>query len=149
MNCIRTNAQNPDFIELVKALDKDLAITDGDEHAFYDQFNKLDTIKYVVLAYNNGKVVACGAIKQYDEQTMEVKRMYTIPAARGKGVASDIIQALEIWTQELHFQRCILETGTRQHAAIRLYQKNNYQVIENYGQYEGMENSICFEKRFQ
>jgi len=53
MEIIRTDSSNQDFIALVKSLDKYLSVTDGDEHAFYDQYNKLDNIKYVVLAYQN------------------------------------------------------------------------------------------------
>jgi hypothetical protein len=54
---VRTVAENPDFMKLVKQLDADLAVTDGDEHAFYNQFNKLDAIKYVLLAYENETAV--------------------------------------------------------------------------------------------
>jgi hypothetical protein len=50
---IRTTSDNHDFLELVKLLDADLAIRDGEDHSFYSQFNKLDKIKHVVLAYEN------------------------------------------------------------------------------------------------
>ena len=75
---IRTNSDNPDFRRLVSLLDKELAVRDGDDHAFYAQFNKIDKIKHVVLAYKNNEAIGCGAIKQYDEGVMEVKRMYTL-----------------------------------------------------------------------
>ncbi|ANQ50482.1 GNAT family N-acetyltransferase [Flammeovirga sp. MY04] len=142
----RTNSENPDFISLVKLLDKFLAITDGEDHAFYDQFNKIDKIKYVVVGYEDQKAVSCGAIKAYNDNTMEVKRMFTLSEARGKGIATKVLKELEQWTTELGYQRCILETGIRQHEAIRLYQKNEYKLIPNYGQYEGVEESKCFEK---
>ncbi len=142
----KTNAENSDFISLVKMLDKDLAIRDGDDHPFYDQFNKVDTIKYVIVAYDENMAVGCGAIKEYIPGTMEIKRMFTSPECRGKGIASQILQALEQWAKDLGCDTCILETGIKQHEAIGLYKKNNYTLIPNYGQYAGVENSLCFEK---
>ena len=143
---VRTNSANPDFVELIKKLDQYLSITDGDDHAFYDQFNKINTINHVIITYIDEKPVGCGAIKEYDYQTMEIKRMFTIEEIRGKGIASMILAQLESWTIELAYKKCILETGVRQIEAIGLYKKNNYKIIENYGQYTGVEGSICFEK---
>ena len=134
---------------LVKHLDAYLAEVDGDDHAFYDQFNNIDSLKYVVIAFENEKPLGCGAIKPYDSQTMEVKRMYTSPESRGKGIASKILQELEHWAKELGYQKCILETGKRQYEAVSLYKKNGYTMIPNYGQYAEMENSVCFEKNLQ
>ena len=143
---LRTDSSNTDFLNLVKFLDIDLAIRDGDEHSFYAQFNKLDAIKYVVLAVENGQAVGCGAIKEYDLDTMEVKRMYTSPQSRGKKIASRVLAELENWAKELSYKRCILETGNKQPEAIALYNRNSYQRILNYGQYANVENSLCFEK---
>ena len=143
---LRTDSSNTDFLNLVKFLDIDLAIRDGDDHAFYAQFNKVDAIKYVVLAVENGLAVGCGAIKEYDLDTMEVKRMYTSPQNRGKKIASRVLAELENWAKELSYKRCILETGNKQPEAIALYNRNSYQRILNYGQYANVENSLCFEK---
>ncbi|UNY98273.1 GNAT family N-acetyltransferase [Zhouia spongiae] len=143
---IKTNPNNKDFIKLVKDLDTYLALKDGDEHDFYDQFNKSEGINHVIMAYENGFPAGCGAIKTYDKKTMEVKRMYTIPEYRGKGIASKILKALELWASELSFHRCILETGKRQTEAVALYHKTGYKTIPNYAPYEGIDNSICFEK---
>jgi GNAT superfamily N-acetyltransferase len=143
---IRSNSDHQDFIELVKQLDADLAERDGVEHSFYAQFNQINKIKYVVLAYEEGRAVSCGAIKEYDANTMEIKRMYTLPESRGKGIASQVLSELEGWAAELAYVKCILETGKKQPEAIRLYEKNGYKLIPNYGQYAGVENSVCFEK---
>ena len=143
----RTTAANPDFLELIPQLDKELAITDGDEHDFYDQFNGLENIDHVILVYAAHKAVACGALKEFDSKTMEVKRMFTLAAHRGNGHASQVLQGLENWATELGYERCILETGLRQPVAIAVYKKSNYSIIPNYGQYEGKTNSVCFEKR--
>jgi putative acetyltransferase len=143
---IRTNSDNQDFVKLVKYLDADLAERDGNDHSFYAQFNKIDKIKYVVIAYENDQPVACGAIKEYLPDTMEVKRMYTSAENRGKGIASKILAELEIWAAELSYEKCVLETGKRQPEAIALYKRNGYKIIPNYGQYAEIENSLCFEK---
>lgn len=146
INLIRTNSENPDFIKLVKLLDAELAIVDGKDHSFYSQFNKIDKIRHVVVAYNDEKPTGCGAIKEYDPDTMEVKRMFVPPESRKKGIASKILDELENWAAELSFTRCILETGKRQPEAIGLYKKNGYKQIPNYGQYASVENSVCFSK---
>ena len=146
LKIIRTNSDNADFISLVKLLDDELAIRDGKDHSFYSQYNKINKIKYVVVAYENEKPVCCGAIKEYEPGIMEVKRMYTLPEYRGKGIATKVLIELEKWTRELGYDKCILETGKKQPEAIALYAKNGYKLIPNYGQYTGVVNSVCFEK---
>lgn len=146
---LRTDSTHPDFIDLVKLLDADLARRDGDEHAFYAQFNTIDRIKHAVVAYEDEQLAACGAIKEYDSDTVEIKRMYTLPRWRGKGLATVVLAELERWAVELSYKRCVLETGKKQPEAIELYKKNGYVEIPNYGQYAGVENSVCFEKRLK
>ena len=142
----RTDSADKDFQELVKALDIDLSIRDGEEHSFYDQFNKIDMIRHAIVAYDGDEPVGCGAVKEYSADTMEVKRMYVPPARRGQGIASIILTELENWCREMNYTRCLLETGKKQPEAIALYTKNNYRVIPNFGQYINVENSVCFEK---
>jgi putative acetyltransferase len=146
MQFTRTNSDNNDFQKLVEALDADLKIRDGEDNVFYAQFNKITAIKHAIVAYEGASPVGCGAIKQYADDTMEVKRMYVLPDKRGYGIASSILGELEVWAKELNYARCILETGQKQPEAIALYKREGYQVIPNYGQYEGIDNSVCFEK---
>jgi putative acetyltransferase len=143
----RTDSDNPDFRKLVTLLDAYLAEMDGDEHAFYHQYNHVDMLKQVVVAYADGKPAGCGAIKPYSESEMEVKRMYVLPQFRGHGVAKSILGELETWARELGFSACILETGKRQTEAVGLYPKCGYVTIPNYGQYIGMGNSVCMKKQ--
>jgi GNAT superfamily N-acetyltransferase len=124
----------------------DLSIRDGDDHPFYAQYNKIDAIQHVVLAYDEGRPVGCGAVKAYDQNTMEVKRMFVPTDRRGAGIASLVLQELEAWCKEMNVKTCILETGKKQPEAIKLYRKNNYQEIPNFGPYVGVDNSLCFEK---
>lgn len=147
MRIIRTTSENIDFIALVQLLDAYLAVQDGEEHAFYDQFNKIDMLQHVVVCYLDKLAVGCGAFKPFQNTTVEIKRMYTLPEQRGKGVASALLKELETWAKELQYTSTVLETGTRQPEAISLYQKCGYQRIGNYGQYAGVENSLCFEKQ--
>ena len=142
----RTNSDSQDFIDLIKHLDADLAERDGKDHSFYAQFNKIDKIKYVVVAYENRKPIGCGAVKEYAPNTVEIKRMYTLPEGRGKGIATKVLTELEIWAIELFYEKCILETGKKQPEAIGLYKNNGYKLIPNYGQYAEIKNSLCFEK---
>ncbi|MFO7445403.1 MAG: GNAT family N-acetyltransferase [Ignavibacteriaceae bacterium] len=144
---LRTNSDNKDFAFLVALLDADLAVRDGDDHPFYAQYNKIDAIKYTVVAYENDKPLGCGAIKEYQPGIMEIKRMFVLPETRGKGIATKVLLELEKWAAELSYSKCILETGKKQPEAIALYKKNGYTMIPNYGQYAGMDNSVCFEKR--
>lgn len=143
---IRTDSSNTDFQNLVVALDRDLAIRDGDDHAFFAQFNKIAHIKFVVVAYLNNEAVGCGAIKEYAPGIMEVKRMFVPLEKRGQGIASLVLKELEKWAAEMGYTSCILETGLKQPEAIALYKKNQYQQIPNYGQYAEVDSSICFEK---
>ncbi len=143
---IRTNSENDDFKMLVVELDKELAVIDGKDHSFYSRYNKIDAIKHVIVAYKDGIPVGCGAIKEYGPGITEVKRMYVPANKRNMGIASEVLKELEVWARELNYTRCVLETGKRQPDAVRLYTKNGYQVIPNYGQYAGVENSVCFGK---
>lgn len=144
---VRTDWEDQNFIKLVNLLDGYLADMDGAEHSFYAQFNKIDKIKHVVVAYDEAEPVSCGAMREYASGTMEIKRMYTSPGNRGKGIATMVLAELEKWAIELSYEKCLLETGKRQPEAVRLYQKNGYIIIPNYGQYVGMDNSVCFEKK--
>jgi putative acetyltransferase len=146
---LKTNSFNLDFVELVTHLDAYLAEKDGRDHLFYNQYNKLDKIKHVMVTYYEDKPVSCGALKEYDVNTMEVKRMFTLPEYRRQGFGVFLLGQLEKWAAELGYKKCILETGKRQPEAIALYKKSGYKLIPNYGQYAGMDNSVCFEKEMK
>ncbi len=146
IDILRTNADNVDLEELIRLLDADLAVRDGDEHSFYAQYNKLVNIHHVVIAYKNNKAVGCGAIKEFDVATVEIKRMFVREENRGQGIATLMLSALEAWVKELNYTVCILETGKKQPEAISLYEKLGYVITPNFGQYIGVENSVCMRK---
>ncbi|MFL0353818.1 GNAT family N-acetyltransferase [Xanthomarina sp. GH4-25] len=143
---VRTNSKNIDFVYLVKQLNAYLKIMDGKEHDFYNQFNNIDVLKHTIVAYLDNKPIGCGAFKEYGSNSVEVKRMFTLPENRKQSVASNILTALETWAKELNYSTCILETGFRQVEAVQFYKKKGYKIIPNYGPYKNIENSICFKK---
>ena len=142
----RTTSDNADFGNLVIQLDAYLRVLDGEDHAFYAQFNKTSLLKNAVICYENNVAVGIGAYKEFEPNVAEIKRMYTLPECRGKGIAKAILTELEAWAREENYTTSILETGYLQVDAIGLYQKLGYEIIENFGQYVGVENSVCMEK---
>jgi putative acetyltransferase len=146
LQLIRTTSENADFRELVQLLDQDLAARDGAEHGYYAQFNTIASLQHVVVAERNDEPVGCGAFKPFDSDSVEIKRMFVQPAHRGQGVAQAVLAELEKWASELGYASGVLETGKRQPEAIRLYERSGYVLIPNYGQYVGIENSVCLQK---
>lgn len=146
LKTVRTTSVNTDFQQLVKQLDQYLAIIDGEEHHYYSEFNKLSLLKNCIVLYDNNMAVGCGALKQFDAVDFEIKRMFVPTSHRGRGIATQVLKALEQWAKELGAINSFLETGKRMPDAQGLYIKNGYKPIPNYGPYVGMENSVCFRK---
>lgn len=144
---IKTNSENPDFIDLIAALDKSLWERYPELKQNYWGNNVIELNPNVVIIYFGNKSVACGCFKKYDKNTIELKRMFVSPEARGIGFAKKIIQELEVWAHDLGFSFSVLETLYKQKEAISLYQKVGYSVVDNYGPYIGVENSICMQKQ--
>ncbi|MBC5775202.1 GNAT family N-acetyltransferase [Pontibacter sp. KCTC 32443] len=142
----RTTSHNPNFRNLIVLLDQNLKENDGDDHAFFAQFNKVDSINEVIVAYKDGVAAGCGAIKPYTESIAEVKRMFVHPDYRRQSIARQVLTALEEWAKELNYTSTILETGNKQTEAIALYKNSGYTIIPNYGQYAGVESSVCMQK---
>ena len=143
----RADSSDADFVRLVGMLDEYLANIDGEEHAYFSQFNGLDKIPNVVLAYEGDEAVGCGAFRPYTESIAEIKRMYVRPEFRGRQIGALVLTELETWARELGYAEYVLETGRRQPAAIRLYENCGYSLIPNYDQYSGVESSICMKKQ--
>ena len=99
-----------------------------------------------VVAYVDGTPVGCGALRPYDDGIAEVKRMYTVPAFRGQGVAAAVLAALEDHARRFGYPVVRLETGDRQPGAIRLYERSGYRHIPPFGPYVAWADSVCFEK---
>ncbi|MEO8665280.1 MAG: GNAT family N-acetyltransferase [Ignavibacteria bacterium] len=143
---LRTIPSDKDFLQLVLELDNVLRIMDGEDHEFYAQFNIPDDLQSAVVAYVDDTLAGCGAIKKYSEDTAEIKRMYVRPLYRRNGIAKSILKELENWSNELQHSQCILETAKKLTNAVGLYQNSGYKIIPNYGQYIGVEFSLCMKK---
>ncbi len=143
---IRTTSEYIDFRKMANALDEDLILRNGEIQKQYDQYNKIDKIKHAIVVYVDAKPVGCGCFERFDDETVEIKRMSVLPEMRGKQIAGLLLQELEQWAVEEGYSKAVLETGVRQVEAIRLYTLAGYSLTGNYGQYIGMEDSICYRK---
>lgn len=143
---LKTNSDHTDFRTLVVALDADLQARYGEQQSFFSQFNKLNHIHHVIVAYYNNEPVGCGAFKEYEPGLAEIKRMFVQELQRGKGIAGRILSELEQWAAAEGYHSCILETAIKQPEAIRVYERGGYIRIPNYGQYIGVEISLCMKK---
>ena len=146
LQLVRTTSENLAFQALVRLLDQDLDARDGSEHGYYAPFNTIASLRHAVVAYQGGEPVGCGAFKEFEPGAVEIKRMYVAPARRQRGVARAVLAELEAWASELGYAACVLETGRRQPEAIALYERSGYAHTPNYGQYVGIDNSVCMRK---
>ena len=103
------------------------------------------TVFFVAFA-DDGTALGCGGLRQLDDTEAEIKRMFVLPAHRGRGVSTAILSALENYGRQRAWHRLVLETGDRQPDAVRFYQREGYTHIPNFGHYAGSLNSLCFEK---
>ncbi len=142
----RVHRVTPEFRDLVKELNAELAVRDGELHDFYDQYNGITDLEHIMIAYLGDDPVGCAAMKRVRDSAVEVKRMYVRPAMRSQGLGGMLLAELERWASEYGFTESMLETGKGQPEALRLYERSGYKRIENYGPYQGVENSICFQK---
>lgn len=144
---IKTTSENKDFIVLVAALDKSLWESYPELKVDYWGNNIIELNPNVVIVYLNNVAVACACFKKYNKETIEIKRMFVSVEERGKGLAHKMLQELESWANDLGFSFSVLETLYKQKAAIAMYQKEGYVIIDNYAPYIGLQNSICMKKQ--
>jgi len=95
----------------------------------------------------DGLAIACGGVCRFDATRAEVKRMYVVPEARGRGLGRELLVALEAEARRLRYQAIVLETGDRQPEALGLYLSAGYERIPCYPPYDSRALSLCFEKR--
>lgn len=148
MKIIHTDGRKNDFIQLCRLLDEDLEeIVGGDfQRQVYEQFNQLNDIHDVVLIYDNEQAVACGSYKRYNDNVAEIKRVFVRKKERGRGLSKKLMAALEKKAVEQGYKRFILETGLPLQASMGLYKSIGFKIMDNYGQYKNMKDSICMEK---
>jgi GNAT superfamily N-acetyltransferase len=145
----RTSTNDADFISLIRKLDHELWDELNEDQATYDPFNKVPDLQTAVVLYVNKLPVACGCFKQFDEDTAEIKRMYVDKTQRGRGLSKLVLTELENWAMENGFTKAILETSIHFKVARRLYENAGYIIIDNYGPYKGLADSVCMQKKLK
>ena len=145
MTLRRTTSDHPDFQKLIALFDEYLIDIDGEERDFF-AFHNNKYLEHALVCYENEEAVGCGGFKEFDAVTAEIKRMFVHPDHRKKGIAGLILNALESWAKEYNYTHYILETSPKLENAISMYKKTGYKIIPNFGQYIGVENSICMKK---
>jgi GNAT superfamily N-acetyltransferase len=143
---VKTTSENKDFISLIKRLDAFLWERYPELKKDYWGNNLIEFNANVILVYLNEKPVASGCFKKYNENAVELKRMFVSPEARGLGLAQLVIKELEKEARNQGFETMILETLYKQAEAVSLYQKTGFEIVENYEPYVGLTNSICMSK---
>ena len=146
LTMIRCDGADPTFAALTQALDRDLRKLYGEQMDFYGAFNLSNDVEHALYAELDGEPVGCGCFKPFSEGTVEMKRVFVHSSQRGKGIARELMRTLEIWARELGYRTAVLETGVLQPEAIRLYEAAGYERIPNYPPYEGVAESICYQK---
>lgn len=144
----RTNGKNKDFIENCILLDMDLDRRVGNEiqRDKYNKYNQLDEIQEAIVVYEDNKPIGGGAIRKYDEEDIELKRVFVHSEYQGHGVGTKLVSLLVEWAAELGYKRIILEAGKILSEACAVYKKIGFQVIPNYGPYVDIPESLCMAK---
>jgi GNAT superfamily N-acetyltransferase len=141
----RTTPDQPDCAALIEALSAYLGASYGrDGKASFGGWDKTDPRAIFVLARRGGAPAGCGALRPLDAATGEIKRMYAVPGCKGAGSA--VLLCLEGEARALEYQTLKLETLKANSSAIAFYLRHGYQVCDNFGQYIGRDECICFEK---
>ncbi|HUJ91613.1 MAG TPA: GNAT family N-acetyltransferase, partial [Gaiellaceae bacterium] len=101
---------------------------------------------FLVVRGDDGRAIGCGGVCRFDEARAELKRMYVVPEARGRGLGRLLLAELEAEARRLGYAGIVLETGDRQPEALGLYVSAGYERIPCYGIYATRALSMCFEK---
>jgi hypothetical protein len=142
----RTTSSDKDFQWLVRHLDAELWGELKEDQAVYDQYNKVPDLNTVVVLYINDQPAASGCFKKYNDDTVEIKRMFVVKEHRRKGLSKLILDELEKWAMESGFNYAILETSIHFIPATTLYKRAGYKIIPNYDQYKDLLESVCMQK---
>lgn len=151
MEFVRTDGKNKDFVENCAMLDEDLDRRVGKKikRDKYSKYNKLDNIKEALVVYEDGKLIGGGAIREYAESDVELKRVFVHPAYQGRGIGTRLVSMLMDWAKELGYDRMLLETGELLAESCAVYRKLGFEVIPNYGPYADMPESLCMARKLE
>lgn len=136
------------LVQLIFELDNDLRERYGDAIIHGIDLGKADDTRVIFVLGTYGKLaVCCGALRPFNNNKVELKRMYVRKQFRGKGFSKKLYCFLEKLAKEKGFNQIILETGAKQHEAIGLYKSLGFTPIEKFGEYISDPNSLCYAKK--
>ena len=148
MEWIHTDGSDERFVALCRELDDFLneAVGGEKQREQYNQYNTLENIHDVVLLIDGNQAVGCGGFKEYEPYVAEIKRVFVRQRYRKQGLAKSLMNELEALAKQKGYRKLILETGAILEAAMKLYSSIGFCIIDNYGQYANMPESVCMEK---
>ena len=141
-------ANQPEVLALIDALDayqKQLYPAESHHGIDIDALSRPNVLFAVARMADGGRAVGCGALVLNADHA-ELKRMYTDPSQRGRGVASSLLQLLEAEARRRGCTRFMLETGHLQPEALALYERHGYQRCGPFGNYVDDPNSVFMQK---
>jgi putative acetyltransferase len=138
------NCDSPDFAVLVSALDAEL----DDRYPGLSEDGTLPAqdLLVAVVAYSGEAPIGCGALRELEPGVVEAKRMFVLPEARRLGAARRMLEELEAQARALGCSAVRLGSGVRQPEALALYESSGYCRIPLFGDYEGTDLCVCYEK---
>ena len=145
----REDVTSPTAADLITALNAELKKQYPEEGATHFRLDPEEIVEGrggFFIAYADAKPVGCGAIRKLNADTAEIKRMFVVPEARGKGLSKQILSALEQEGRRLGVRRIVLETGDRQIEAVALYERAGFTRIPLFGEYLNSPLSVCMAK---
>lgn len=150
-----TRADHPQVVALLDALDAYLAsLYAPEDNHILDVQALLAPDVHFLAAWQGERIVGCGAVRRMPgeaetggEPYGEIKRMYVDPALRGQRLAERLLQTLEDTLQAEGIAHALLETGSDQHAAVRLYERCGYRRRATFGGYPDNGLSVFYQKR--
>ena len=135
-------------LTLIRELDSDLGSRYPQQwiHGLHPEDVVDSRLVFIVMSVDNVPI-GCGALRPFDHDTTEVKRMFIKPDFRGHGYARRLLEHLESIAKQSGYKAVRLETGTKQPEAIGLYESSGYSLIPAFGEYVGNPFSLCYEKK--
>jgi GNAT superfamily N-acetyltransferase len=145
----RADIQSPAARRLIEALNAELSAIYPEQSTTHFRLDPAEVstgLGAFVIASVAELPVGCGAVRRIGDGVGEIKRMYVVPSARGRGIGRALLTALEEEARPLGLSRLVLETGARQHAAMAMYERAGFSRVPAYGEYVRSPLSVCMSK---
>lgn len=147
---LRVSVEDPAQPDVIKLLEEgelysaSLYPPESNHHLSLDAL-RATHIRFLVARDVDGRAVATGALALFGPWA-ELKRMWVVPAMRGKGISKAILDALEAKAREEQVGWLRLETGVANHAALALYERAGFTRCEPFGDYRADPLSVFMQK---